>query len=243
MPSLIREKILKLGVGLSFMLLLPACSDSPPAQIAEFLAQGDRQLAAGSLRQAIASYRMAFHQDSLNPDVLARLAKAYSLQENSTAADKYLRRALNITYQKGMKALEAGAEDSAVAAYEQTLQIFDRHPLAHSRLGEIYLARGHGEKALEHFEKAARANPHFPATWIQLGQIYASRGRLQDAREAFEQAIAADINSLEAYLGLGSISMDQQNWTAAAAHFNNALKIDPQSAVARTGLQEIGRHL
>jgi tetratricopeptide (TPR) repeat protein len=210
--------------------------------VEEYLAQGDQLLAQGQPAKAVASYRLALHQDTLNPVVLARLAKAYQAQRKPVAADSYLRRAMDITYEKGLSALRAGDDSAAVAAFEQTLGLFPRHALALSRLGDIYRAREEEEKALYHYEKAAEANPGFAQTFVVLGQLYAARGALDQAQRAFQRAIELNINALQAYLGLGQLHLDAGRWTEAAELFDKALLIDPYSSLAQTGLDKAQRH-
>jgi len=229
-------------IALLVLLGFLACSKSP-STLEEYIEQGDRQFAAGDLAQAIASYRMAFHRDTLNPVVLARLAKAYKKRGNPAAADRYLRWAMNITYEKGVSALQAGNDTAAVAAFERTLEIHPPHPLALNHLGDIYLARGQEDKALRHYEKSAEANPHFAETFLKLGQLRLARGEREEARQAFERAIQANLNATKAYLGLGEIYLQEKKWADAAEQFRKALLIRPHSSAALSGLEKAQRHL
>ena len=212
-----------------------ACSEAP-STLEDHLAQGDAFLTEGRTSEAIASYRMAMHQDSLNPKVYASLARAYRNQNNQPAADRYIRRAMNITFKAGLQALESGEDSTALAAFTQTIDIFPRHPLALTKIAEIYQARQQSDKALHYLEKAAEANPSFAATFVILGQLYAKKDRAGEAKAAFGTAIQLNINALGAYLGLGQLYLDEQVWLRAAEQFDKALLIDPHSPTALAGL-------
>ena len=222
------------GIALLFCL---GCSSSP-SNIEEYIEAGDGYMRSGELRQAISSYRLAFHQDTLNPVVLARLSRAYQVQGNSTAADTYSRRAVDITYQRGLAALQTGDDTTAVAAFQQTIDIMPLHPPALNRLGEIFLARDDPDRALAYFTQSVQANPRFAETFLKLGRIHLARGHRQEARDAFQQAVELNINATNGYLGLGEISLQERKWAEAAEHFKKALLIRPHSQTAREGLTQ-----
>ena len=223
-------------------LLFFGCSETLSTS-EEHIAQGDKLLATGNSIEAVASYRMAMHIDTLNPIVYARLSRAYSEQNKKVAADRYLRRAMNITYESGIRALEAGDDSTAALAFEQTLDIFPKHPLALSRLAEIYQARNQIDLALIHLEKASEANPHYPTTFVKLGQLYALQGQTNHAKEAFAKAIELNINSSRAYLGLGQLHLDLRAWTEAIEQFEKALLINPSSPAAHLGIAKAKSNL
>lgn len=232
----------KLPVLTSAAFLFQACA-APRGDIQTRLEQGDHYLAAGDTASAIASFRLALAQDTLNPVVLGRLGRIYALQGKAEAADTYLRRAVDLTYQQGLRALQASDQAGAIAAFEHTLAIYAYHPLALIRLGEIYLAKGQEDRAVEYFERATQANPDYPEGFVKLGQLYSRRQRLQEAQRAFERAIELNINAAEAYLGLGELQLRQENWKGAAEQFDKVLRIDPHSTAARQALEQAQRHL
>lgn len=230
--------------ALSILLfcLLQGCSETPSTP-EQHIAQGDQLLAAGNSAEAVAAYRMALHQDTLNPTVLARLSKAYTAQRKPVAADRYLRKAMNIPYEEGISALQAGDDSTAIAAFERTLEVFPRHPLALNKLGDIYLARDQVDKAITHYEKSSEANPNFADTWVKLARLYSAKKQIEKAKHAYLRAIDLNINSYRSYLGLGQIYLEEQLWMDAAEQFDKALLIDPQSTAARAGLNDAKTHL
>jgi len=226
-------------VGLSYVF--QGCSDTPSTP-EQHVAQGDQFLADGNAAEAVAAYRMALHQDTLNPTILARLSKAYKAQKKTVASDRYLRKAMNIPYEEGLNALQAGNDSAAIVAFEQTLEVFPRHPLALNKLGDIYLAHDQIDKALLHYEKSSEANPNFAETWVKLGRLYTAKKMIEKSKDAYLKAIALNINSYRSYLGLGQIYLEKELWMDAAEQFDKALIIDPQSAAARAGINEAKSH-
>lgn len=223
-------------------ILLFGCSETPSTP-EQHITQGDQLLSAGNAAEAVAAYRMALHQDTLNPTVLARLSKAYKAQRNPVAADRYLRKAMNIPYEQGISALQVGNDSLAIAAFMRTLDIFPQHPLALNKLGDIYLAREQIDQAIIHYEKSAEANPSFADTWVKLARLYSSQNEIEQAKKAYLRAIEINLNSYRSYLGLGQIYLDEQLWLDAAEQFDKALLIDPHSTAARAGLNEAKTHL
>lgn len=214
-----------------------------PDNSQDHLTQGDHLLAQGDTANALAAYRLALAQDSLNPDILARLGRIYAGQGKSAAADTYLRRAADRTYQQALAALKSGEQAEAVAAFEHTLEIIPAHPLALLRLGDICLAQGQEDRALVYFEQAIQANPDYPESFVKAGKLHLRRKQLPEAQQAFTQAIELNINAMDAYLGLGELYLLQQNWKAAADQYHKVLLIDPRSTAAKDALERLRSHL
>ena len=234
------NKLLRSQSVLSRTLLLlifiwQGCSDAPSTP-EEYLAHGDALLAKGQISDAVAAYHMARHQDTLNPQVYASLSRAYAAQHKKGAADRYLRRAMNIPYDQGVRALEAGEDSLAIVAFKQTLDIFPRHPLALIKLGTIFQAQKQFEQAQIYLEQAVAANPQYKDSHVRLGQLYAIQNQPKNAKTAFNRAIELDINSFRAYVGLGQLLMDERSWQAAYETFEKALMINPQSRTAHSGI-------
>ncbi len=223
-------------------LLLHSCGTQPETA-QDRVNHGDRLLARGDTSKALGAYREALAQDSLNPDILARLGRIYASQGKSQAADVYLGRAADRTYQQALMALKVGDQALAISALEHTLDIIPAHPLALLRLGEICLSQGQEDQALGYFEQATRANPDYPEGFVKAGKLYLRRQRFPEAQQAFEHTIELNINAVDAYLGLGELYLLQQNWKAAADQYHTVLLIDPRSAAAKDALERLSPHL
>jgi len=223
------------------ILVLAACGSGPQTP-EEHTRKGDQLLAKGDTAGAQAAYRVALGQDSLNPDLLAKLGRIYAGQGKSQPADIYLRRASDLTFRQAQNALQAGDPAMAREALEHTLAINPYHPLALLRLGDMALEQGEEDRALGYFEQAIAANPEYAEGYAKAGKVYLRRQRYEDARSAFERCIELNINSIDAYLGLGEMHLSQQNPGAAAENYRKVLLIDPRSAVAKAALANLGEH-
>lgn len=224
------------------LLVLHGCGTQPDTPQGH-MKEGDRLLAQGDTSKALAAYRQGLAQDSLNPDILARLGRIYAGQGKSEAADTYLRRAADRAYQQALAALNTGDQAGATAAFEHTLEIIPAHPLALLRLGDICLAKGREDEALAYFEKAAQVNPDYAEGFVKAGKLYLRRQRFPEAQQAFEHAIELNINAMDAYLGLGELYLLQKNWSAAADQYHKVLLIDPRSTAAKDALERLRAHL
>ena len=191
-----------------FVLL--ACSpsqrrDTLPLDPAGLVDQGNPRLSSGDANHAIASFRSALLQDSLNADAMVGLSKAYSLQEKVQLGAVYLRRASATAYDIGVAVLDEGDNERAGAAFDHVQDLVLRHPLALIRLGEIADRRGDQGSATELFERAAEANPGYAESFVRLGHQHVLQRNAAKARTAFERAIEVKTNSPGVYLGLGDL--------------------------------------
>lgn len=233
---------------MSLAAVTVACSgpqEPPPSTLTtpQLLERAAAQRGRGDLASAVAAYRMVIHRDSLNADALGGLAAVYGTQGRSLAADRYLRKAIHLTYSRGQSALSEGDSAGAVAAFEKTLTFLPRHPLALLRLGDVAYARGDAEGAIDWYRRAASANPDLAESHIKLGAACVDAGREAEARDAYESAIRANINAFEAYVGLGGLDAASGDWAAAAEQYGKALKVRPQSSAAMNGLSRARQNL
>jgi len=233
-------------VLIGFVLL--ACSPSErrdplPLDPAGLVKQGNLRLSSGDASHAIASFRTALLQDSLNADAMAGLSRAYGLQEKVQLAAVYLRRASATAYDIGVAALDEGDNERAGAAFNHVLDLVPRHPLALIRLGEIADRRGDQGRAIELFERAVEANPGYAESFVRLGHQHVLQRNAEKARTAFERAIEANINSPGAYMGLGDLLSNEGRWAAAVEQYDKVLLINPQSQAAKTALKRAREQL
>ncbi len=222
-------------------LLCCACSSEPESP-KDPIAKGDFLLARGDTSGAQAAYRLALGQDSLNADLLARMGRIYASQGKAEPADVYLRRAADLTFRRGLTALQTGDRQAARAAFAHTLAIIPAHPLALLQLGDLSLLSDEDAKALEYFEQAIEANPDYAEGYTKAGKLYLRQRRFAEAERAFETSIELNINSADAYLGLGELFQLQQNPSAAAEQYRKVLLIDPRSPLALAALTRLSSH-
>lgn len=230
------------------VLLIAACSNQSERPLSEMttpelLLRARTMRGGGNLAAAIVSYRMVLHRDSLNADALGGLATVYRAQGKARASERYLRKAVYLTYTRGLATLEEGDSTTAAAAFEHTLELLPRHPLALVRLGDMARGRSDVDGAVELYRRAAGANPDYAESYIKLGDACIEAGLDSEARDAYESAIQANLNAFEAYMGLARLDAAGGAWAGAAEQYRKALLIRPQSAAARSGLSRARQNL
>ena len=204
--------------------------------------QGQSQLKNGDYSGSVASFRMVLHQDSVNVSAIGGLSQAYKLQQKSFLADIYKRRAANFGYDSGLTALTKKDTSKAAIAFQATLDIEPRHPLALIGLGQIAFAEGENEQALDFFKRATEVNAKYSAGFVYLGDALSRLSRFSDARLAYEQAISLNIKMLDAYIGLGNALIILGKNTLAVEQFDTALLINQKSEEAKMGRTRALQH-
>lgn len=219
-----------------------ASNNNPVSKTHSLIEQGKSQLKHGDYSGGVASFRMVLHQDSVNVAAIAGLSQAYNLQQKSLLADIYKRRAAYLSYDSGLTALVANDTSKATVAFQTTLDIEPRHPLALIGLGQIAFAKGENDQALVFFKRATEVNSKYSAGFVYLGDALSKLSRFSDARLAYEKAISLNINILDAYIGLGNALIMLGKHTLAIENFDTALLINQKSEEAKVGRTRALQH-
>ena len=117
-------------------------------------------------------------------------------------------------------------------------------PLARLVMGQVRLAQGRLDEALEFLEPLGREQ--FPLSYLHnaLGQVYVRRGMLVEAEAAFRQSLERDDDNAEAHDSLGSVlrrtgryedAVYEHMRAAALQHNRPATHVHLGIALARTG--------
>ena len=94
------------------------------------------------------------------------------------------------------KARQTGDFTEALALNMEALEYDDEDAIILDNLGQLHLAMGDREKALEYFTKAHERKPSQVDTLYYLGKLAAERGDREKAREYLEQTITGNYSSL-----------------------------------------------
>ena len=108
-------------------------------------------------------------------DFITYLAKAFALTDHASERERLLisgRYYTNVTHEL----------NKAIDAYEVLFRIDPRNPRPHSRLAQVYLARGEYEKELEQVLEAVRLGPRISAYAGGLMNAYTNLDRLKRQR-------------------------------------------------------------
>jgi tetratricopeptide (TPR) repeat protein len=179
----------------------------------------------------------------LQDEAMARLANAL----HATLQSRYAQEALQhkqVTpgaydyYLQARGYLQRSDQRSSV---ESSIQLLKRalnedanYALAHSGLGEAYLAQfeltrepATMELALQSGRRGVDLNPALVETNVALGKIYLGVGRYEDGVRVFQKAIEIDNRRSEAYQGLANAYAKLNDFPKAEATFFKAIALRP----------------
>jgi tetratricopeptide (TPR) repeat protein len=134
-------------------------------------AQGDTDLAAGKVTEAIAHYREAAEGQPDNANYKFKLAIALH---------------------------KAGDTDAERAQLEEAVKLEPDLAGAQEQLGYLLSRSGDAEGAIEHFRMAVQATPAWVEAWINLAGELAEDGHFAEARDAVATALRLDPANAEA---------------------------------------------
>ena len=215
--------------------------------------------------EAIPVLKRAHELDPNNADVIADMARSYSLSGDRVNARKVIETAINgkvrnanlygLYAQLVQQAGGPNSEAKAVEAYENAVKLSPADVGVRERLGSAYVRLGRIPDAQRIFEKMALQDPNRSYPFQQLSVIYSRLGQRERAAAAATMAtkMAANENQLQQiqllstqhpenpnlHLILGDRYMDLKQPGPAKDEYMQALKIDPTSARAKKGLARL----
>ena len=102
---------------------------------------------------------------------------------------------------------------------------------AHTNLGDLLLAEGKVDAAIEQYEMSVALNPD-AENYDQLGNVYLQTGNVKKAFDAFKKAIKVEPDNGLAYTDMGNLYLQTRQADAAIECFQKALRIDSDIPVA-----------
>jgi tetratricopeptide (TPR) repeat protein len=172
------------------------------------------------------------------------IAQAYRAQGKlDLAKDYYLREVREdpgdpeLLFELAELTLQAGDVAMATARFAQIVELEPEHAPAHFALGEICLARGQLDQALQCFERAEAIEspaPDLPGLDARVGETLFRLGRFGEAKERLEAALAEDDDDDGAALRvlLGTCLLALGKVDDAADAFRRILATEADHAVA-----------
>lgn len=160
------------------------------------LIRADRLLKSGNIKEAIAVNEQIVASYPRSAIAWQMLGQARIEEKNYTAAEKALRRALELVPDSGEIHFQLGSAlfsqgDSAQAAdcFRRTIALRPGYAEAHYNLGHCLLKGGSRSAAIDAFREAIRYEPTFAEAHRQLGATLAREGRFKDALEPLRRAV------------------------------------------------------
>jgi tetratricopeptide (TPR) repeat protein len=91
---------------------------------------------------------------------------------------------------RALVGVAGGAEDWALAAYQQAVALSPNDPLLRLDLGGVYFVRKDYQNAINQFGAATQLKSDLPNAWYNLAQAYKANGDEDKALEALRQTLA-----------------------------------------------------
>jgi protein O-mannosyl-transferase len=122
------------------------------------------------------------------------------------------------------------------ALYRSTLQSNPDCWMAHNNLGNVLIARGQVDEAIEHYRKALAIKPNYVEAHDNLAVALAGRGQVDEAIEHYLKALEIKPDAAEAHNNLANALAGCGRSDEAIVHYLRALEIKPGFAEAHNNL-------
>jgi tetratricopeptide (TPR) repeat protein len=126
--------------------------------------------------------------------------------------------------------------DTAIAEFEQALEIDAEDDDAYNNLATVYYAQERYEEAEAAFQQALALAPDQALLHYNLGAVYERLDDPETAIAAYQTALNLDPYLESAHLNLGLLYNRQERWAEAIFMFERLLDIHPDSLEAHNGL-------
>ncbi|MAF65476.1 MAG: hypothetical protein CMJ84_07445 [Planctomycetes bacterium] len=123
----------------------------------------------------------------------------------------------------GVRHLDEGRLDEAIAALTTALEQEDSRLAAHYNLALTYLRKGESADARRHFEAALRVDPESSLVHAGLGALHSREGRLEPALEHLERALGLRPDDPRVAANLGGVLVRSGRFEQAERLFRSAL--------------------
>ena len=163
------------------------------------LIRADRLLKSGNLKEALALNQQIVASYPKSAIGWQMLGQALIEAKDFTAAEKALRRAVElqpdsgeIHFQLGSALFAQGNTGRAAEYFRKTIALRPGYAAAHYNLGHCLLKEGSRTAAIEAFREAIRYEPSYGNAHRQLGAALALEGRFTEALEPLRRAVELD---------------------------------------------------
>ena len=145
-------------------------------------------------------------------------------------------------YASGMRAIQLGLYDEALADFQRVLQLNPQNAEAYCELGAVYRLKEKTDDALEAYLHALEL-PASPRTHgvahVCLARLYHSQGRFVDAENHGQHAVAMLPKNAEPFFRLADTYVQRGKLALAKRAYQQALALDESLAPVYQGLGKI----
>jgi tetratricopeptide (TPR) repeat protein len=211
--------------------------EDPQVRADELFNEGNSQLRAGNLSDAVSKYREALAIVEDHRYYYQKAVALLRLQRFDDAVDAF-NDALNHgsdmgTVQlglsgalmgKGEQLFSAGNYSGAITQYEKAIEI-NPDPRYFNRLAIAMRRDNREQEAVRAFRRAIELDPEYAVAYAGLGGAYVSLGQFDNAVEAYSSALAYDPNLQAARIGIASAYTAQGNELLNRGQVQNAINV------------------
>ncbi len=211
---------------------------------------GQVQRILGHPDEAIQAYQQASQLDPYYALPWNGLGSVYSAQSQLEEAVKAYRRAIEIDphyawpyHNLGLLAEGQEKHEAAIAFYEQAIVSHrDDRERAQSwqRLGNVYQAMGHYERAIVVYRRAIALDPTSALPWNSLGDVYNDLNQHDAAIRAYQKAIQLDPDYTWPYNNLGFMYEKLGRHEQAITLYRQVIERRPQQADTAISWNNLG---
>ncbi len=113
--------------------------------------------------------------------------------------------------------------EKARLEYEKGVRINPHYYEAFNALGEIYLAEGKADRAMEFLKRAAAIRGDDPLVHLNLGRAFLSTRKYAEAAREFALALNGDPDNPEVHYFMGRMRLEKGEYRQAISHLEKAL--------------------
>jgi len=135
-------------------------------------------------------------------------------------------------FNQGMKKTEQGDFKSAIANFNQVLQINPTFIEAYCNRGMARAELGDYKGAMADLDSALHINPNHADAYNKRGTVFAEMGNMKGALAAFDQALQLEPNLADAYYNRGLAHTELGNLQGALTDYSQAIRSNPKMAEA-----------
>jgi tetratricopeptide (TPR) repeat protein len=131
---------------------------------------------------------------------------------------------------------------TAIATYQQVLELDPTHAAAHINIGTLYYNRQEYASAEKHYRCAIAADPRYALAYFDLGNVLDETGRVQAAIQAYQTALQLAPTYADAHYNLALAYEKVKEPRKALKHWRAYVKLDtsgPWAVHARNQIQRV----
>jgi len=176
-----------------------------------FVAQGKDAITLNLISDAMGKFGKALELRPAHPEALYGVGYCAQLQGKSKTALKHFYKVLEVTYRNPQER--------------------DFHSLAVSRIGEILMAQGDAQGAMEIFSRGVQNDPDSPMMHYGYGLAMRASGKNEKALMEFEETLRLDPKHSGGLVGKASIYYSLGDVPNAFSYLQEAIAANPESAL------------